>query len=152
MIDLAKVGNRLRGRSNKLLGDAAEAIIAHRLKALGFQCIVRLETGWRVHRIGGRITGATPLAKVTGDFRAVAPGGRSVLVEVKRRPDRIRYSDIERHQAIALDEHYLANGLSLVAWVSNHGVVVFDWSRVNLRPGQALTWDEAKQHQIGGSA
>jgi hypothetical protein len=134
---------RLRGRKNKIIGDHAEKVVAYHLHRIGLLAIVRLETGWRVQRAGGKIIGATPLAKVSGDFRAVVPGGRSVLVEVKRRAGVLRVSDFQPHSREALAAHAEAGGLSLVAWVNDtHEVVVFCWGALAL--AKSLAWDLAQ--------
>lgn len=135
--------NRLKGRKNKILGDHAEKVVAYHLHRIGLLAVVRLETGWRVQRAGGKIIGASPLAKVTGDFRAVVPGGRSVLVEVKRRAGALRVSDFQPHSCQALAAHAEAGGLSLVAWVNDsHHVVVFCWGALAL--AKSLAWDMAQ--------
>ncbi len=134
---------KLRGRTNKIRGDHAQAQVLYRLRQMGFKCIVQLETGWRVKRAKGKIIGASPMAKVSGDFRAVCQGGRSVLIEVKLRArDTLRRSDFQLHNRIALDEHREAGGLSLVAWVTQHGVAIFAWKA--LQDLNSLPWSIAE--------
>lgn len=140
------LANRLKGRKNKILGDHAEKVVAYHLHRIGLLAVVRLETGWRVQRAGGKIVGATPLAKVSGDFRAVVSGGRSVLVEVKRRASVLRVSDFQPHSRAALAAHAEAGGLSLVAWVNDtHQVVVFCWGALAL--AKSLAWDMAQGYK-----
>ncbi|MBA3622981.1 MAG: hypothetical protein H0W48_00625 [Methylibium sp.] len=150
MIDaglIAQATMRNRQRQRRAHGAQAESIIPARLRALGFHLVERVHTPWQIMRgVNGRITSAFPLEKVSGDFRCVAPGGRSVLVEVKSRSRRLPYSAVERHQALALDQHYLAGGMSLLAWVSPEGVVILDYPRLDLQPRQSLTWAEAIRH------
>lgn len=143
-----KLANRLRGRRNKLMGDYAEAVVGLRLHQLGYLCVQRIQTGWRVQRAGGRIIGASPMAKVSGDFRAVVKGGRSVLVEVKRRPTRLGLGCFAPHSCQALTDHAMAGGQSLVAWVSSQGVAIFEWMvfRGHLAGAKAkgISWDMAQ--------
>lgn len=138
----ANPANRIRGRVNKIRGDHAEAVVAYHLHRMGFLAIVRLETGWRVKRAGGKIIGATPMAKVTGDFRAVVPGGRSVLIEVKRRTGVLRYSHFQLHNRLAMDNHAAAGGLSMVAWVAPQGVAIFGWDII--AQGKGISWETAE--------
>ncbi len=140
---------KLRGRVNKIRGDHAEQLVLYRLRQMGFLAIVKLETGWRVKRARGRIIGATPLAKVTGDFRAVGGMGQSVLVETKRRDGKLRLCDFAPHSRQALTDHADAGGASLIAWVSTRGeVVVFPWGRLVERGRKALTWHEVAGHDL----
>ncbi len=130
-----------RGARNRALGDAAEWQVRRHLALAGYRCIERIETGWRVHRDHrtGRIVGATPLAKVSGDFRAVAPDGRAVLVEVKQR-ERLIWSDLEDHQVKALNEHAKAGAIALLAWVrpEGGGLTVHPWPIPGFGPRKAL--------------
>ncbi len=140
--DTKAIAARLRGRVNKIRGDQAEAVVAYHLHRLGLLAISRHETGWRVQRVGGRIVSATPMGKVCGDFRAVVPGGRSVLVEVKRRAV-LRLSDFQPHSRKALDDHAQAGGLSLIAWVKpSHGVAFMVWG--SILPRMAVPWGLAE--------
>ncbi len=133
-----KLANRLRGRVNKIRGDQAELLVAYHLHRLGLLAISRHETGWRVKRAGGKIIGATPMGKVPGDFRAVVPGGRSVLVEVKRCAS-LTLSAFQPHSRKALEAHATAGGLSLVAWVKpGQGVAFMVWG--SIVPGMSVPW------------
>lgn len=132
---------RQRGARNRAVGQAAEWAVRHALAKAGYRCIERIETGWRVQRCPRthRIVGASPLAKVSGDFRAIEPGGRSVLVEVKRR-ERITWSDLDDHQVQALNNHAEAGALALLAWVRPDGQVsLHHWPVPGFGPGKALS-------------
>ncbi len=73
-------------RRNRKAGYSSEEAAAAQLRAMGFHMVEPIQTGWRVVRDRhGHIVKAFPLEKVSGDIRAVAPGGKSVLVEVKER-------------------------------------------------------------------
>jgi hypothetical protein len=116
-----KAENRLRGRRNRAVGNQCEAIVHRALEHAGAQLVEAVHTPWRIQRgmRQGRsvIIGATPMQKVSGDFRAVLPSGRSVLCEVKHREGRLVFSDFEKHQREALTNHSAAGGCSLIAWV-----------------------------------
>src|SRR5512143_1383787 len=65
---------------------------------------------------------------VSGDHRAVGPGGRSVLAETKTIMGRnLQWSDFREHQPGALSRHADLGGLSLVVWVAENGIYVIDW-------------------------
>jgi hypothetical protein len=135
---LPSVAARLRGRFNRAHGEAVEGVIKMRLIASGLVRVARIETGWRVQWRNGRVTGATPIAKVAGDFTAMVPGtGQAVLVEVKHRPGRIRFGDVEPHQRLALDETDQHGGLALLAWSYGIGIELLRWPC--LLPGESLT-------------
>lgn len=152
--------HKQQGRRARRTGASAEAVVRLRLLALGLRCVERIETGFRVKRAGKKIVGASPLAKVSGDFRAVVPGGTSVLVEVKSRPDAIVngerkpavlcWSDLDDHQRAALDAHNHAGGISLLAWVSSHGIAIMQWPLPpsDFRFGQSLAWQSAARLNI----
>lgn len=146
MIDLAKVGQRLRNGSNKRIGNAAELVVINRLRYHGFAMVEPIHVGFR--NVGGRWV---PGARVSGDIRAVGPGGRSVLCEVKVRKGTLAYSALERHQVIALGDHYLAGGLSLLAWYCpGHGLAIMPWHTLGLVAGSSLTWEQAQQTALAG--
>jgi hypothetical protein len=121
------------GRKAKCMGKGAEAVVAGRLRALGLLCVERIETGFRLRRAPGRpgqpsrIVGAAPMGRVMGDFKAVVPGGRAVLVEVKWRPERLGWADLGDHQRAALDAYHAAGALALLAWVHEAGLAVMRW-------------------------
>ena len=156
MIDqnlIAKIQRRQRSRANAIAGDQAQHVVGHRLRALGFRCVERIETGWRVKRVGGKLIVAGAMAKVAADWTAVGADGRSIRCEVKRRlEDSLAWSDLEPHQVVKLNEHAEAGGWSLLAWVSRHGVAIMDWRRVGMKPGASLPWAEAELYDIGRRA
>lgn len=120
--------NRLRGKRNRAVGDQCEWIAKRAMAMLGVILLERVHTPWRIQRAmrHGRnvIVGATPMEKVSGDFRGVLPGGRSFLAESKHREERLVHSDIEPHQRVALEAHAAAGGFSLVAWTVLEPVAV----------------------------
>jgi hypothetical protein len=147
------------GRRNRKAGEEAEELVADRMRALGMLCVERIKTGFRVRRApaiphcGGRtkIVGASPTGRVMGDFRAVVPGGRAVLVEVKRRPDRLRWSNLKNHQRAALDAYRQAGALALLAWVHARGLAVMRWPlpACLFRKGASLSPQDADALNIG---
>lgn len=83
---------------------------------------------------------------VSGDHRAILPGGRSVLIETKTVYDRnLRYSDLRPHQPERLSKHAAIGGLSLLCWVHDvkqNGVFVMEWTKDGIEgfaPGKSLT-------------
>jgi hypothetical protein len=131
-----------RGRSSQQRGEAGEMLVRAELEALGLAMIEKINNGWQVIRTGRKITGAYPLAKVSGDFIAIIPGsGRKVLAESKwRDQSKLKYSDIEQHQRDALYENMEMGGLSLVAWVNEGIVKVFRWPYDGFTSGTSLDW------------
>lgn len=137
MIDqdaIAKVQRSQRARASVQRGTAGEAILSARLRAAGFLMVERIQTGF-VHR-GGRWV---PGARVAGDFRAIAPGGISVMVESKMRDERLTWSDLERHQVAALDEHHRCGGLSFLGWIHLPEVDLLRWPVAGFGPGESIT-------------
>lgn len=105
---------RIAAKMSQRKGTHGESVARLALERFGIKQVVRIETGWRIKRIGGRVVGATPMAKVTADWRGLYDGGRSVLAEAKERTDRIVWSDLEPHQHAALREHELCGGASFL--------------------------------------
>jgi len=147
---------RRRGRMAQHVGEVAEVHVGGWMAAR-FCLVERVRVGWRIRRgPGGRILDAHPLEKVSGDWRAVAAGGRSVLMEVKCRPaaERLEWSDLEQHQHRALLAHATAGGLSLVAWVATDaggtvGLAVIQYpcagtSLAYWHKGKACAWPDAQ--------
>ena len=137
------------GRQNHKEGDIGQAVARYTLQRMGIQMLEPVHTPWKVmfQNTGGRrkVVNAFPVEKVSGDFRGVAPGGRSVLVEVKSRStrDTFRWSDLEPHQRDALQLHHELGGLSLVCWVIDNGeCLVMAWP-LPLAKGKSLSWNDA---------
>jgi len=135
------------GKKSAKDGEVTEAEVAVALAISGLKMIERVETGWKVLRgAGGRITHAFPMKKVAGDFRAVASGGRSVLVESKlRKGNRLTWTDFQKHQHAALLEHQEVGGLSLVAWTSDKGLLIvqyYDLMVLGFKPKKGVSWEQ----------
>lgn len=135
---------RMNARRSQRVGADAENVVKSRLILKGLAMVERISVGWTLTRgPGGKILGGTPNAPVSGDFRAVAAGGQSVLVEVKWRPDVLRFSDLEPHQRRALDAHHAFGGLSLLAWVHLGGVAIMVWPLPTFARGSSITAADA---------
>lgn len=138
-----QIKNQIMGKRNVRQGMATEEIACMWLRRYGFLCIEPIETPWRIIRHGGRVVGATPEKKVSGDFTAIEPStGRHVHVEVKSRDrDTLRFSDIEAHQRQAMDEKVAAKALCLVLWVKSPAeVACYKWPIQGFGPGKSLKW------------
>lgn len=144
---------RARGKRNMARGTTGQEVIGWRLRALGLLMVERVHTPWRVQRTPAkngqpsRITGATQMEKVSGDWRAVMPGGKSVLVEVKA-VDHLTFSEFADHQVKALNDHLAAGGLSLIGWVFTGGDAVLVWPVPGFVPRTSLAIETAKRLNI----
>lgn len=158
-----KVARSARSKRNRQQGETTQDVAARALAECGIAMVERVHTPWKVIRAtkNGRrvIVGAVPLEKVGGDLRGVAPGGRSVLAEVKSRTeegrdDVLRWSDLEKHQRLALTAHAAAYGLSIVAWVRLEPVVacyLLPWDllqALGFRAGQSIDTHFAEIHTL----
>lgn len=143
-----------QGKANQERGQQAEDIARLQLQLLGVARLEKIEVGWRVLWVDGRIVKAFPLEKVSGDFKGMLPGGTAVHVEVKSRSrsrsrvstERLRYSDVKPHQVEALNEHVELGGLGLLCWVTAAGeCLVLSWPIPGFRPRSSLSVDFARQ-------
>lgn len=160
----------------KKRGNLAEQQVQRLMHYNGYSHIEKVHDAWRPiqpltdakgNRQGGKWICVMTTGTLSGDLRAVAPGGRSVLVEVKARDGNLIYSTLQEHQRKSLDAHARAGGLSLVAWVADHGTYFIEWPIEGFIPRSSIdaTWaariakhaviaachpDNARQHQPGG--
>jgi hypothetical protein len=131
---------------NRKQGNAGENLVLTELLRRGVALVERIETGWGIVRgKGGKIVSAFPLAPVSGDFRGILAGGRSVLVEVKTIPERLPYSALELHQHVALKDHHDDGGLSLVAWVNGEVVIIFEYPNPAFKPRKSITVGDVQE-------
>ncbi len=136
---VAKIQAKQKAALSNALGEHGHALIEHRLRALGFGQIERIETGYR--RRAGRYVACR---RVAGDIRAVVPGsGRSVLVECKFRDDLLPFHALAKHQEQALRMHHQLGGISILGWTSRKGVLILQFPIQGFGPGVALTWEHA---------
>lgn len=137
--------NALRGRRNRKRGAAGEALAIMALRSLGIRC-VHLETGWRIHRGGGRIVSASPMRSVLADIVGVR-NGRAYLVEVKVEDGpTLSLSRIEPHQRENLTSWRQSGAEVLIAWVRletaamrRGPVALIPWPCGDLEHGRPLT-------------
>jgi len=101
-------------------GKIGEQLTEIALKQAGYLLVEKVEAP--------RTRGGIFLRTCSGDFRAVEPGGRSVLVETKFRDRPLRKSDFRPHQIAFLQNHHSAGGLSIVAHVSRNGCRLIPWA------------------------
>jgi hypothetical protein len=114
---------RMRAKRSRAEGRRGEQLVEHRLRALGIAMVEKINV--ERLQIGKK---ALYAKRVSGDFRGIlAPNGRSVLVEVKARPDNLSRADLAKHQHAALHLHAQAGGLSLVAWVRGVEVAIMPY-------------------------
>jgi hypothetical protein len=119
---------------------------------MGVLMVERIHTPWNIirHPATRKIITAFPLEKVSGDFRGVLPGGRSVLCEVKS-CDRLVFSAFDKHQITALNDHFKAGGLSLIGWKWADGNSLMRWPVEGFGPRTSLASQRAKVLDISGT-
>ncbi len=145
--------NRAMGQRSMAKGIVGQDVIMWRLRAIGVLMVERVHTPWRIERSRAkpgqpsRIIAAYPLEKVSGDFRGVLPGGKSVLVEVKR-VAHLTFGEFDKHQVDALNEHAQLGGLSLIGWVYEGGDAVLAWPVPGFGPRTSLSVETARRLNI----
>lgn len=148
------VERSIRGRRNAKAGNRSEEIVCSLLRQTGFVMVEPINRAWIIHRSGGRITGASPAKKVSGDISAMTIDGKKVLAEVKTRQDgddgaKLLFSAIEKHQAEALDTVHRFRGVALLVWYRNpYEIAVMRWPIPGFKPRTSLRWDDAKNLDI----
>ena len=137
-----KQAEKRSGRACRRLDYQTEEIVRLALRVVGFRMIGRT-----------RPLDGGPVEETGGDFRAVEPGtGRSVLVAVKCRSGRLRWSDLRPHQRQALDEHHRLGGISILAWVTErHGIWLLRWPVEGFGPGRSLQEETAEPSPLNNS-
>lgn len=88
--------------------------------------------------------------KVKGDIWGIEPEtGRSILAESKERTaDRLMFSDLQKHQVEALDEHSDCNGLTYLIWLHPSDVYVMRWPIQGFVPGTSLSVEQARAIKV----
>ena len=89
--------------------------------------------------------------KVSGDMTGLLDNGIRVIAETKTIYNRnLRWSDLRAHQPERLSLNKSYNGVSLLIWVSTHGVHIMDWVYPNedFKPGKGLTPARAKELNV----
>jgi hypothetical protein len=139
-IETAKILRQQRARGNQRRGEDAQQVARLRLIGMGMSLVEMVATPTKARYAGGKLIGLKYTSKVSGDIRAVLPPlGKSVLCEVKQRPERLVFSDLYPHQVDALDTHAAAGGLSLLAWMHLGGLEIMPWPVPGFRSGDAMT-------------
>ena len=130
-----------RQKRRRASGEVGQEIVRLEMRRRRFKMVEAVHTPWRVVRKMGRIVGAFPVEKVSGDFIAVGENGRKVLVEVKsRETGNLPWSAFEDHQVAALSENVSVGGLSIVAWVQGTTVKFYHWPIQDFGPGKSMKW------------
>lgn len=144
-ITAAEYRKSTRNSRNRKAGAAAEVLTHYELQRLGVCRVRKLEVGWGIVRNrSGKIVSAYPLERIDGDFSGILPDGTAVLVETKKRSDKLVYSALENHQVQALNDHADHNGLSLLAWVNDDDVYVMQWPIDGFESGTSLDAEQAQ--------
>jgi hypothetical protein len=120
---MKSIMRKLAAKRSQKTGDMAERLCQIALEQAGYKLIEKVTTP-RICVKGRFIYTKT----CSGDFRAVGPGGRSVLVECKYRDRPLRPSDFQPHQLESLSKHYACGGTSLIAHCSKDGCTITEWS------------------------
>lgn len=146
---LARPANAIRGRKNYKQGEVAQDLFEIRLRSLGVLMVERIHTPWKIvrHPVTRKIVNAIQMEKVSGDFRGILPGGRSVLVEVKS-CEHLVFSAFADHQVNALNEHRETGGLSLIGWKWPTGDAILQWPIIGFIPRTSLPIEYAERFNI----
>lgn len=125
-----------------------ERLAQYALNSLNLRMVEKIHVGWRLLRTVNRRGSQTlawivPQKKVSGDYRAITDTGRSVLIEVKYRDEKLLWSNLAKHQVEALNEHVTYGGLSLLIWVTSEEAFVLRWPVEGFAPRKSLTVDKA---------
>lgn len=131
------------------IGKHGEQLAAAVLRGLGVEMVEKI--GTPVHTLpAGMVRGKAAYfviygEKVSGDFRGVLPGGRSVMAEVKTILSRnLGWSDLRDHQPARLSEHAERGGLSVLVWVHSSGVYALEWPVPGFKRGVGITPEQAE--------
>lgn len=139
-----------RNSRNRKRGKRGETLVKQELERRGLHLVEKIEVGWGIKRDRrGSIKGAWPLEKVSGDYRAITSRGRSVLVEVKSKEERLPWSALRPHQREALDKHAAVGGLSLLAWVHDGEVSIMQWPVEGFVKRTSLSVEQAQGNEWG---
>lgn len=153
MTDIKK---SLQSRHNQRTSEQAQDIVMETMKGMGFKCVERIETGFAVIRTNGKITGAYPKRRVSGDIRAIGHNGQAIHCECKYRPGkgeeepRLKWGDFEPHQIEHFDNVINASGAAFVAWVVclyPARLFFLQWPVSGLKKGKSLRYSEAMKLQ-----
>ena len=139
---------------SKRLGAAGEDQATSAMRGLGIQQVEKIGTPITRIPVSPALTARGIFKikygeRVIGDRRGVAPGGLSVLAEVKTTYGRnLIWSDFEDHQIKNLNDHNELDGITLVVNVTVHGVHVLRWPIANFAPGKGITPQQAEDMAV----
>jgi len=143
------------GRRSQRAGDIGETIAEMTLRMKGLKLVADMPTPFKV--VARKVFRNTEWvriiysAKVQGDIRAVVPGGRSVLAEVKAHEnDRLIYSKLKYHQVDALTRHHEEGGLSLLVWITYGNVFTMLWPIPGFKPRTSIKMEDAHKWEWEG--
>jgi hypothetical protein len=149
-------------KKSDVLGKQGELLAMGALRARGFLMPEQISTPVKLipHPKAKGYFRVVYGEKVSGDTRAVLPGGISVLIETKTIFDRnLRWGDLSPHQPGRLDRH-AEEAVSLLAWVFDQGVQLMRWpvpgfagSGDSIRPEEAVAlniWSVKDLTELGG--
>lgn len=150
---LSQLQRSHRSRTAQRRGTNAELLVGLRLRQLGFRCLERVVTPKTSRVVKGKLV-TRHTRKVSGDWRGVGAGGRSLIVEVKKRGARnLCFSDFAPHQWASLRDHHAAGGISLIAYLAGDTLYFLPIQYVQIGPGESIAADAAAAiDRIGGKA
>ena len=137
------IDKRIRAQTNAKRGNSTETLAELWIRQKGYACIERIERSWIPQWRNGKIIGAIPNKKVSGDIVAINPhNGRHVHVEVKSRDrDTLRWSDFQEHQIDAMNRKAEAGAECMILWVKGAEVRFYDWPVEGFEKGKSLAWE-----------
>lgn len=119
----------MRSKRQSITGKRGESQVAKELMRLGFFMVKKIGTPVKLtpHPSQPGYYRVIWGEKVDGDFHAICPGGRNVLIEAKTTTggENLAYSQFEPHQIKSLDENRDLGGLSLVVWVRKETETIY---------------------------
>lgn len=134
----------MSGNRSKRKGQAGQTAAEMALRAYGVRMVEEIATP--VVLRPARQKGAfhvTYKKRVSGDIRGLLDNGRSVLAEVKHYDTpRLQHSKLETHQHEALRRHDELGGLSLLVWVGNGSVKIYEYPVEGFVKGTSIKWED----------
>lgn len=133
----------MRSRRQSISGKRGEDAVIEFLCYLGFLDVQRVGTPVKACRpIPGK-PGRFEVVfgeKVSGDGRAVLPGGKSVLFETKTTSgtENLAWSQMEKHQPERLTRHADTGAVSLLIWNCPAGIFVMRWPVAGFGPRKSI--------------
>jgi|WetSurMetagenome_2_1015567.scaffolds.fasta_scaffold285826_3 hypothetical protein len=139
------------GTKSQEAGDFGEEIAKHALEFAGYHMVEKVNSCFKLIRRMGKIVGAFPAAKVSGDFIGIGLQGKKLLAEVKYREELLSRADFKDHQWDALEVNYKFGGISLVVWVQRHEWAIYNWPEMDLEKGHPYKPGDRRGLQMSNS-